>query len=282
MCAYAIANGTANATWELSSLGLFGASSIYGRSVVVLDSIGNIMSCATITPPGPTITFAAQIANGLEGWVYFEQDASLPTALTTIRVNLDWKLNQAFTSSLYWAVTTTCSASTVFDPFQEPTCVAPYFCAVGDLSGKHGNVRVNKTLATTVFNDVRLPLTGDFSIAGQYLLMQSALSGQVWCGQIKPVPQRAATLTINGSSVLARQTVPWAPVEIAVDLALVNMSVTAVPILLSSPGEAVCDLAEMYGPFFPNACRGACRTWDQFYVRLHLCFIFFPVILLCA
>jgi hypothetical protein len=244
-------------------LTLFGDASIIGRSIVLVDPSGTPVSCATITRTAPTILLGTQITTSrLNGIVFFEQQSTDVDALTSITLNL--------TSSdvaWWWSIVTMCSSAMPYDPFQSGgICSNTYSCAVGDLAGKHGNLTASQGSIVALYNDVRLPLSGLYAISQRFLKLVSD-SGAVVCSPIVAIPARTAVVAFSGLNVGITQGSPWAPALLTINASLAgNLSISTFPSITSSFGENVCQLLDVYSPFKPNPCLGACLTGDGFRV----------------
>ena len=295
-------SGSISINFTTSHLSLYGPHSIIGRSIAVRNSSDGMgVSCATIRPNKATLVSAAQALGPLKGWIYFEQVAMLPTATTTVII--DVLLDNATgiqpqnSTSASWFITTVCANSTasqlpIYDPFDAAggsLCGSDsYLCAVGDLSGKHGNISL--TAGMQVVTDVQLPLSGSFGITGLYVLIN--IPGMVSsCLPIQSLPPRTAGvdgLLVNeivgpltnlssapSSNILIFQATPWDAPVVSVDQTLQNSSslvLGSLPILtaLSGYGENVCDLVgNVFGESM-QSCSGNCHSWDQFTVCMFI------------
>nr|KAG5698761.1 hypothetical protein BaRGS_032180 [Batillaria attramentaria] len=138
-----------------------------GRSIALLDSSSAVVACATVESAQEYATATAVFRSKVLGHVTFRQVKTLPAALTQVA------------SDLY------------FDG-----------CAIGDLSGKLGNVGVGvvrgsrrKTAA-----DLHLPVTGTNQISGHILLLSSG-TDTVACATIRLHQARSGVATFDNDGV---------------------------------------------------------------------------------
>ncbi|XP_038046810.1 uncharacterized protein LOC119721017 isoform X2 [Patiria miniata] len=206
-----------------TNLALEGPRSIIGRSLVVHKSAdGSRWVCATLhrkTHQDDFIMKAKAVitTSDYTGYAVLSQTRYHTGALGDATVDFGLQSNVAEEDTFYWNLhpgqvddDTCLDSSSIFNPY-EVSMVAEYGsqcdtksqlrCAVGDLTGKHGNM--SSAVKRAVYTDVNLPLTGQDSVLGLSLHLISTNTGQFACGTVEPDPStgRAEYLSYPSTTI---------------------------------------------------------------------------------
>ncbi|XP_022094455.1 uncharacterized protein LOC110981293 isoform X2 [Acanthaster planci] len=197
---------SADHVYHDTNLALEGPRSIIGRSLVVHKSAdGSRWVCATLhrkTHPDDFIVTAKAVVTATDytGYAILSQTRYHTGALGDTTVEFGVLSNVAEMDTFYWNFRPVepeddaCTgSSSIFNPHKVSVnrdygsqCDAKtqLRCAVGDMTGKHGNV--SSIVKRTVYTDVNLPLSGQDSVLGLSLHLISTNTGQFTCGTLEP------------------------------------------------------------------------------------------------
>lgn len=286
-----------------SHLTLFGTHSIVGRSMVLHKATppSTAWVCATILPEGISAsrrTVMARFQVGVTGFVLLQQERDNAAAETSILMDISYADGTRATSGHGYHVhdspaamddmsvagANRCQSTGLhYNPelvnysatdYQSRCMADAAQCEVGDLSTRHGLLEVPSTGSSKVMvTDVRLPLSGAYSVVGRSLVIHVAGgSARLACATLYEIEAKTAVVTLRESSrVEFWQVSPLDPVRVSLDLAGVPdmvraFSVHELPVPESSmAGEQICDLTgEVYQPLAPRPLRAGARTGDMF------------------
>ncbi|RXG69330.1 Superoxide dismutase [Cu-Zn], partial [Armadillidium vulgare] len=184
------------------NLPLFGPRSVNGRSIVIHKDDGSRWVCANLRLVNTDLIRAvATFRYPLVGEIVMEQERDDPFSDTTVIVgpllysdgshndtsNHDWFINENIPNKDFYNWTQRCvSAGPHYNPYKISTSQKVYRscgtdnterCEVGDMSGRHGTLRVAgsfKTASKTrkVLTDKNLPLSGPFAILSHSFVIE--------------------------------------------------------------------------------------------------------------
>ena len=241
-----------SASYTDPAVQLRGRSSVNGRSVVLSRTAdGAPVACALITAVEPLFTAKAEFNSPVAGAVYFRQlDEWSDTFVfvdffrvaKTPNGSFSWRVAPTSVEDTFSSSPEQCmkTVNAIFNPYSltpNEACNGTNHkdCSVGDLSSKHGQIRVSGATPTgahsshkRVFTDSNLPLMGEKGILGRSLVLYTAEAGDVACAKITIVqPQKATAVFmthmnkgINGSFRFV-QASPFDPT--IVDIQLSNL-----------------------------------------------------------
>ncbi|XP_063847913.1 uncharacterized protein LOC135093003 [Scylla paramamosain] len=190
----------AHATVTDHNLPLFGPRSVLGRSLVVHKAEGARWVCANLRPTRPQLRASVTFRYPLVGEIIFEQEADDPLSDTSVLVTYlvysdgsrnttgdhRWHVHLHPPGRDFYNWTMRCvSAGPRYNPFKVSTdenqykgcgVDTPSKCELGDLSGRHGNIRVSGTVkgapeTQKMMTDTNLPLSGPHSILGHSIVI---------------------------------------------------------------------------------------------------------------
>lgn len=238
--------GSQTSKFEMSDgdLHLSGPESIFGRSLTIRNSTGNIIACATIRSVSSVKTVVGifrAVSPGIAGTIVLRQSGANPSSDTSVDINLvlvdarSESKNGLFLAVHENAVTgdkegSCSSVGEVFNPLAKTSCDKrkPSTCPIGDLSAKLGSIDIplpESGPSRTFFIDSNLPLSGKDSVVGRSLMISE--NGQpLMCTTIQEYQEVEAEVRFNGEQGLngiigLKQVSMYEP-------AVVNMSISGI------------------------------------------------------
>ena len=185
-------NSKKNFTNQNLMIPIKGPHSIMGRTIV-LYSGGNAKACALITPTQSMKTAVAVFKYPVAGSVYLRQvnensDTSVFVDLFFVdnaqsNNEFKWQINQGVVNDDASDLSSYCKqVGVMFNPKNvNGGCnqTTHDSCAIGDLTSKHGNIDVSVATAMqsstkAAFTDTNLPLNGDNTVIGKFIVLFSA------------------------------------------------------------------------------------------------------------
>ncbi|XP_050697419.1 uncharacterized protein LOC126985909 [Eriocheir sinensis] len=190
----------ADATVTDHNLPLFGPRSVVARSLVIHDAAGPRWVCANLRPTTSQLRASVTFRYPLVGDIIFEQDADDPLADTTILVTKlvysdgsrnstgehRWQVHDDPPGRDFYNWTMRCvSAGPRYNPYKVSTDKKQYQgcgvdnparCELGDLSARHGALRISGTVkgaadTQMLLTDTNLPLSGPHSILAHSIVI---------------------------------------------------------------------------------------------------------------
>ena len=238
--------GRLNGIFEKSddNLYLSGPESIFGRSLTIQNSTGDIIACATIRSVSSVKTVVGifrAVSPGIAGTIVLRQSGANPSSDTSVDIKLvlvdarSESKNGLFLAVHENAATgdkegSCSSVGEVFNPLAKTSCDKrqPSTCPIGDLSAKLGPIDVplpESDSSRSFFIDSNLPLSGKDSVVGRSLMISE--NGQpLMCTTIQEYQEMEAEVRFNGEQGLngiigLKQVSMYEP-------AVVNMSVSGI------------------------------------------------------
>ncbi len=188
-----------------TNLALAGPRSIIGRSMVIHKSEdGSRWVCASLERKTHEDDFIMRARADITtadftAYLKVSQTRYHTGALGDTTVEIELLSNNAQTDTYYWnfrpgrTVDRCLGSVEVFNPYgvirdidYDTQCDTKnqFWCAVGDLTGKHGNI--SSTVKRAVFTDVNLPLSGRASVMDVPFHLTSTNTGQLACSTLQP------------------------------------------------------------------------------------------------
>ncbi|KAL8560267.1 hypothetical protein ACOMHN_005998 [Nucella lapillus] len=211
-----------------SGLELSGMNSIEGRSIVFLNTGGTPIACANVESTGDYVTARATFRKTVLGDVIFRQQIS---SLTRVTVDLYSDGTESTVRDLEWRVVDGGGCEAAGTPYNPASVTVACSssnhasCAVGDLSGKLGGVKMAVTMGGSrkTSADLNLPLSGSQSVQGKNLqLFVSGQSTPVACATIYVFSARTGIATFDSDGVTGTITLtqpsPLDPATTVLDL----------------------------------------------------------------
>lgn len=226
---------TAKTEFTDSNLPLHGVNSIIGRSVVIHKKEKNARwVCGTITPHEKKENARELVAlasfddprNLISGFIRFRQyvykDGSLSTTWLEVDLRYPGSHNRNITRGHDWAIFVNQVGVDAYNTVDSVRCIAsgfrwnPYLsavenvhyksdcgnanplrCAMGDLSGKHGQLVIGDR--RLVLADDNLPLVGNFSVMHRTLVIHGKNNSdtKLACANIKPDQHLVTTVAVK-------------------------------------------------------------------------------------
>uniref|UniRef100_UPI0037E7C537 uncharacterized protein cusr n=1 Tax=Semicossyphus pulcher TaxID=241346 RepID=UPI0037E7C537 len=188
------------AVFKDQNMPMTGPNSIVGRSVVLHYTNGSRMQCADIVadtnPDGESIIAKAVFNTSVTGTVMMRQVMYPCGTRSDLKIEVEFKSAPRESTTAFMVIKDNrvgasnfcANVGGVFNPFnmtlKSTSCSAesPLSCAVGEISGRHGNISLNQR---QVFSDSVLTLSGDNTVVHKSLVLKNG-DTIIACADILP------------------------------------------------------------------------------------------------